>query len=351
MQFKWKRQRGRRYNLRHRREALAAVQVIQKNGHKLTPKTKKQCDNYAEDVLGSKVFAPWLYVYSLVRGEFREGWIPDNYFGRIVVPKVNGHLKNLANLKSFSNVVLRTDALPDIGYFIDGILYDSQYSVVSIDRFRASVNNSWNAIYLKGDGGERGKNISKCHVGDLSLDLLSRFGNCVIQFPIRQHAFFNELISGPVATIRITTIRDNSGTVSVRAAYLRLGRECDSWVKSVSHIRVAIDIENLTNRGGGAGKLDKIGYNPDWSQCRSHPDSDSKFEGNVIPNFNEAVELCLGLHGRVPHITVIGWDVTIDEQGNSQLLEWNTGHCDIKFSEASSGPCFSDLGWEKFRER
>ena len=319
----------------------------------MTPKTKKQCDNYAEDVLGSKVFAPWLYVYSLVRGEFREGWIPDNYFGRIVVPKVNGHLKNLANLKSFSNVVLRTDALPDIGYFIDGILHDTQYSVVSIDRFRASVSNSWNAIYLKGDGGERGKNISKCRVGDLSLDLLSRFGNCVIQFPIRQHSFFKELVSGPVATIRITTVRDNSGTVSVRAAYLRLGRECDSWVKSASHIRVAIEIEKTIDRYNEErwlGNLNRVGYFPDWGPCRYHPDTKFQFEGNVIPNFNEAVETCLNLHKRIPLITIIGWDVAIDEQGSTRLLEWNNGHCDIKFSEATVGPCFRDMAWENITQ-
>lgn len=34
--------------------------------------------------------------------------------------------------------------------------------------------------------------------------------------------------------------------------------------------------------------------------------------------------------------------------GNVGLMEWNAGHNDIKFSEATQGPCFHDLGWEKF---
>jgi hypothetical protein len=32
------------------------------------------------------------------------------------------------------------------------------------------------------------------------------------------------------------------------------------------------------------------------------------------------------------------------------VLEWNSKHCDIKFSEASTGPCFLGLDWEQYRE-
>lgn len=41
----------------------------------------------------------------------------------------------------------------------------------------------------------------------------------------------------------------------------------------------------------------------------------------------------------------IGWDVTLDDQENVRIMdmEWNAGHNDIKFSEATQGPCFSDL--------
>jgi hypothetical protein len=29
-------------------------------------------------------------------------------------------------------------------------------------------------------------------------------------------------------------------------------------------------------------------------------------------------------------------------------IEWNGGHCDIKFSEATTGPCFTGLNWSRF---
>ena len=62
------------YDLRHKRKAMEAVRVIQKhNSQILTEKLKKTVDDYSIEVFGSKNFAPWLYVYTLVQGEFREG--------------------------------------------------------------------------------------------------------------------------------------------------------------------------------------------------------------------------------------------------------------------------------------
>jgi len=57
-------------------------------------------DDYALEILGSKMYAPWLYVYTAYNQEFKEGWIPDNYFGYIVAPIVNKGLGSLAATKT-----------------------------------------------------------------------------------------------------------------------------------------------------------------------------------------------------------------------------------------------------------
>jgi hypothetical protein len=73
------------YDKDHEQEALAAVRTIEKfNGQKLLPSQKKLADEYSINILGNKVYAPWLYVYTLVRGgNFKEGWIPDNFFWEV----------------------------------------------------------------------------------------------------------------------------------------------------------------------------------------------------------------------------------------------------------------------------
>jgi len=37
----------------------------------------------------------------------------------------------------------------------------------------------------------------------------------------------------------------------------------------------------------------------------------------------------------------------IDSSLPVQIMEWKGGHNGIKFSEATRGPCFADLGWEQ----
>jgi hypothetical protein len=333
---------ARRYDHAHKAEVSRAVATIEKyNGTRLTQAIRKRADDYAIEVLGTKAYAPWLYVYALVRGEFREGWIPDNFFGRCVFPKVNNGLGAFTHYKSLTNVVLKTEALPDIAYRIDGLTYDRAFRPIGIADLRHSVAGVTH-LFVKQDGSSRGAGVVKLAVGDLSENTLKRFGNCVIQLPIRQHGFFDEIIRGSVVTIRITTVKNDDGRIDLRAAYLRLGRADTEWVQSNNSVRVAI-IDR-------AGALDSWGYTQDWRRWSAHPDSNVAFARKRIPGFEKAVRTCVSLHAAVPHFAIIGWDVAIDDDDQVKIIEWNGGHCDIKFSEAATGPCFVGLGWERLKD-
>jgi len=142
-----------------------------------------------------------------------------------------------------------------------------------------------------------------------------------------------------VATIRVATVKDGDGRIEARAAYLRLGRVNTEWVQSDNSVRVAIV--------GREGELDRFGYTEDWRHWLCDPDTKVGFAGKCIPGFAKAVATCVSLHASVPHFAIIGWDVAIDKDDQIKIIEWNGGHCDIKFSEAATGPCFLGLGWER----
>lgn len=90
------------HHLDHKKRALTAVKVMEEfNGSKLTRKLKGKIDSYSIDVLGHRIYAPWLYVYTLVRGEFREGWIPDNFFNKLVLPVADRTISQLSGAKTF----------------------------------------------------------------------------------------------------------------------------------------------------------------------------------------------------------------------------------------------------------
>jgi hypothetical protein len=148
---------------------------------------------------------------------------------------------------------------------------------------------------------------------------------------IKQHEFFEEIISSSLATVRNTTVKGKNGKIGPSSAYLRLGRKDTAWVTR-NEISVAINKYS--------GELDIFGYDQDWRRWPSHPDSGFSFENRYIPKFKEAIEVCLELHNKVPHFIIISWDVSVDDGEQIKILEWNGDGCDIKFSEATVGPCF-----------
>lgn len=97
------------------------------------------------------------------------------------------------------------------------------------------------------------------------------------------------------------------------------------------------------------GALDEIGYMPSYLTIHSHPTSHKSFANVIIPSFGKCVDVVTSLHLKVPFVRCIGWDVTIDKKGEVVVLEWNGGHNGIKFTEATQGPAFVDMKWEKFR--
>ena len=327
------------YDRFHEEEAMKALQVMQEHNHeRLTSGLKKSADDYSVEIFGSRRYTPWLYVYAVFRGDFKQGWIPDNFFGRLVCPGINKELQAVTSFKSFTRVVLKTELLPDIAYYIDGFFYDRNLSLISIHELRAQTPPT---VFVKKDGWGRGDGVMKLPSANLNESCFQRIGNCVIQSPIKQHAFFDEIISGSVATVRITTVKEKDGKIGNRAAYLRLGRNDTAWVKSDNSVRVAV----VTNNGD----LDCFGYTQDWRRWLSHPDTATSFENRRVPKFKEAVEACIELHRNVPHFGIIGWDVAVADNEEIKILEWNSNHCDIKFSEASTGPCFLGLDWEKYK--
>lgn len=327
------------YHLRHKRQALMVLKNIESVKGKTDPKLIKLADNYAKEVLGSKKFSPWLYVYTAMRGKFMEGWIPDNYYGRILVPKLKGNYGKIADYNSLTNKIFSGSNFPDIVYFSNGLWLSSEYDVLSKNDVVKILNTKDSLFLFKTDNSCQGKGVHFLKKENFTIDFLESLGNGVIQRYIDQHPFFQDISPNSVATIRITSVINNHGEVSINACYLRVGRNFDTHVKSSSHIRIPV---NLTT-----GALDEHGYSTKWLQIKEHPDTKFIFHHKKIPHFEKFLSTAIELHKMAPFAICIGWDMIIDTHNDIQIMEWNGAHNDIKFSEATQGPCFSNLGWEK----
>ena len=332
-----RKRKAHRYHSKHKKTALEALKNIEKEKGKLHKSILKQCDDYAKNHLGHIKYAPWLYVYSAIQGEFKKGWIPDNYYGEVIVQGLDGRFSAPADLKPLSKTILKTDSFPDLLYINNGIFIDPiSYEIIATSKAHSLLFSKDDIVIFKSNNSVQGLGVHFCTKQEWSAEA-AKSDSGVYQRVIKQHDFFNNIFPYPGATIRITTALDDLGKATVRAAYLRLGRSDDSskHVQSNSAVKIAIILDS--------GQLFPMGYTADWRSTKSHPDTDVSFEGLVVPAFKNACIETENLHSNYPFVQSIGWDISINDKEQVEIMEWNAGHNGIKFSEAMHGPNFIDL--------
>ena len=280
---------------------------------------------------------PWLYLYSAVAGEFREGWLPDDYYGAVVVPQLKGAYGDVSDMKSLSRRLFASDAFPDVLYVANGHRYGVGMAQIGDEELAAYLADAGPTLVYKRDESSQGRGVSIVETGALEDPVRSLCDDGVVQRYIDQHPWLARFTQRSVATIRVTTVVDGEGRIDVRACYLRLGRDTERHVRSATHVRVPVHLKT--------GALGAVGYDTAWRSIAAHPDSGVGFAGGLVPRFDACRELVTRLHERVPFARCIGWDLCVDVDDRVQVMEWNGGHNDIKFSEATQGPCFADLGW------
>lgn len=310
--------------------------VAQDPARELKPAERKRIADYSNDVFGSGTFAPWLEVYSAYRGEFVEGWIPENYFMRVVAPSwpYFSHI----DAKVITRRILAIENIPDLAYHIDGSWIDREHRPLEESGLKHRLFANADAIFVKLDRGMRAQGVRKVTRDAFEPQQLAALGNFVVQSAIGQHPFFDQFTPDSVATLRITTLKPRGQPARNRASILRLGRDGGTLVTPENAIRVPVidDRGTLSERANDAG----------WASLTAHPDSHVAFSGQRIPGYEAAVAMCERLHDESPFSILIGWDIAIDRSGDPVLMEWNQRRPGIAFCEASLGPCFEGLDWE-----
>lgn len=331
------------FHRRNQARSLQRLKHIEPIYGKLTEENKKLCDTYATSVLGNKAFAASLYVYTVMAGEFKEGWIPEDFYEFFVLPKLKGEYGSAVNLKSFSKKILGTNLLPDIAYYINGLFLDAEYKTISPESIASILFENNERVIYKTDHSGSGRGVHIFEKTNFELTKIMRLGNGVFQSYVQQHDSFSEIFPHAATTLRVTSVTKNDGEVAIRGCILRFGTSNDKHVMAHSQVSIPIDLKN--------GKFNDFGYFFDLSRTLYHPTSNVTFSGKTVPFFTECISAIKILHQNIPFVRCIGWDITIDKNGNIVLLECNGRLNGIKLSEPIQGPCFSDLGWESLAKQ
>lgn len=329
------------YHQGHAYQVSRILKNIEPELGSLSKQAIRECDDYAVAVLGDRKYAPWLYVYTLVSGQFKPGWIPDNFYGAVVVPQRNGHYGACSSLKPLNNLFFGAEEFPDLGSFVNGLFLDRTYRVHSPEDFKSLLFRDSERVVFKADKSFKGQGIHFFEKSGFNAKAFESLGNGVFQRYVEQHPLFNEYTPNSVATIRITTVMEESGQATARGCNLRLAVGSDTHVQSASAVAIPVAIET--------GVLNDTGYMPSWTTTRSHPTSKKGFADVRLPNFEKCIDTVTFLHSKIPFVRCIGWDLIVDKEDGVVVLEWNGGHNGLNLTEATKGPAFADLGWEKIR--
>lgn len=330
------------YRRSHLAGARNALRGIEARSGPLSEADRRNCDAYAVDVLGHKRFAAWLYVYAHVAGGFKDGWIPDNFFDECVLPHNSGPYGELSRFRSLNAILFDAPEFPDLAAQINGMMIGRDGKPLADGTLTEVLFGQTDRIVFKSDSTQSGLGVRVLDRASFDPTRVGELGPGVFQPFVLQHESFQRIGNSPaVTTLRLTTATDDQGKPALRAAFLCIGRARDEHIRAGTDVLVPVD--------PATGEMSPTGYVPDWMRTDRHPDSNQLFAGFELPEFETCRAVALRCHARLPFVRCIGWDLTVDNHGAVQILEWNGGHTGIKFTEATQGPCFADLNWQRFR--
>lgn len=133
------------------------------------------------------------------------------------------------------------------------------------------------------------------------------------------HPWFSKHDLGPFNIVRLVTFIPNDGEPIAQVAILfsgRIGHAVNNWNDGA----LSISVDPSTGTLGTGRTLPKFGRDP----LRAHPDTGTVFEGLVLPDWQDALQLALQASRMTIGMRLICWEVLLTNTG-PQLLEGNWG--------------------------
>lgn len=313
------------------------TEIIRTNGSSiLNLNLKKKIEDYCLQRFGSKKHWPWIALYTEMRGEYIDGWIPADYYRFYILKKYNPDSFNqVSTNKVFDHKLFSGFSLESILIRVFNVYYDGKGNQLTESDADRKLLNTDSEVVVKKDGGRSGEGITFIHTKELQLSDIYKNHNIVIQPVIQQCKELASIHLHSVNTLRVFTYMNSRGFVDLLVTVLRFGMgnsRCDSIDAGGGFCRI--------NTNGSVGPEF---YNSDGLKAGyRHPDSNIEFGKINIPNLDLAIRKCLEAHQSYPFVKFIGWDIAITKKNEPVLLEWNARYPGFAFFEALFGPLIKD---------
>lgn len=278
----------------------------------------------------------WMRIYKAEHG-FDPYYLCDHQYAALL-----RIINRSSNWASLSNKALTDIYMPQIPWpkvyvrRINKKYYNNEMTEISFEQ-AATILQSQISYVIKpatATGGGKGVKVIE---DPLSQEEISNLFDAydvdfIVQALIVQNEELSRFNPTSVNTCRITTI--NMGSKQSFSAIFKVGRKnsrVDNWNSSVL---IGVDKQ---------GHLSDHGYDVNLNRIEES-DIGVPFAGNVIPKFNEMVELTQKYHKLYhPNLSVVGWDITLAKNGDIIVIESNLDFPGILGEQVCSGTFFKEF--------
>ena len=167
-----------------------------------------------------------------------------------------------------------------------------------------------------------------CSIQDLFKEYKRSF---IIQERFEQHEGIAKLNPTSLNTLRVMSYRRGNEIV-ILYAVIRIGR-MNQVIDNETAGGIKADIDLQT------GKIKGVAFGNPKEPLMPKTDVGTVLDGYQMPCFQKVLELVKEMHLRLPYFNLIGWDMSVDKNGNPALIEWNRA---AELSQVAHGPAFGE---------
>ena len=280
------------------------------------------------------------YLYSR-NGLYSEKYIPASVYNSSIIWCLN----NFQFCLAYADKGFYDTLFPDVNRpqtfvkNVNGLFFDDKKHI-SKEEAIDNCSNLKAAIIKPTVFGTWGEGVKLFHsdngfIPEMNMsvaDLFSNYKNSfIIQSKLEQHTDLAKLNPTSVNTIRVMSYMKNDEVI-VLYAVIRIGR-MGQVVDNETAGGIKADIDLLTGRIKGPA------YGSATEPNMLQTDSGAVLDGYMIPSFPKVIDFVKDLHYRLPYFRIVGWDITVDKEGNPVMIEWNR---QAELSQVAHGPAFGD---------
>lgn len=291
--------------------------------------------------LGKEVPIYWHQYYYSRNGLYSEKYIPASVYVSNIIYRLNNYPMSLAYVdKGFYDTLFPDVNRPlTIIKNVNGFYYDDKKPLTKEEAIcrcsnlkeaviKPTVLGTWGAgvkLFHTDNGFIPEMNMS---VNDLFKHYKRSF---IIQSKLEQHSDLARLNPTSVNTIRVLSYRKENEVIILYAVIRigRMGKVVDN--ETAGGIKADIDLQT--------GRIKGPAFGSPTEKNMPQTDSGAELDNYLIPSFPQVQDFVKDLHMRLPYFRLIGWDISVDTNGNPVMIEWNKS---AELSQVAHGPAFGD---------